>query len=272
MVLNKDVLFGLCLLIASLLIVSYSLREGKNPGFLREVVFEAFTPFQKGSFYIQRSLKGVWEDYLYLVNLRRKNASLKKRVLRLEKENNELRELAIANKRLRSLLSLKKRVSLHTICATIIAQDPSPWFQTVLIDKGRADGIKEDMAVVVSQGIVGRVKEVSEGVSKVFLLTDPNSSIDAIIQRNRVRGIASGKRGNLLELKYVSEDEDVQIGDQVISSGMEGIFPKGFPIGKVKSIKKGVFPYMDIEIVPSSNLRRIEEVLVILRKPIEEDG
>jgi rod shape-determining protein MreC len=120
------------------------------------------------------------------------------------------------------------------------------------------------MAVVTSEGVVGRVIEVSLHTAKVLLITDPNSAMDVIVQRSRTQGIMEGKVEEVCVLKYVQKNEDVQVGDKVITSGLGGIFPKGLVTGTVTKVERkrpGIFQY--IEVTPSVDFSRLEEVLIL---------
>jgi rod shape-determining protein MreC len=133
-----------------------------------------------------------------------------------------------------------------------------------LVNKGEKDGVAKDMAVVTSEGVVGRVIEVSLHTAKVLLMTDPNSAMDVIVQRSRTQGIMEGKVEEVCVLKYVQKNEDVQVGDKVITSGLGGIFPKGLMTGTVTKVERkrpGIFQY--IEITPSVDFSRLEEVLIL---------
>jgi rod shape-determining protein MreC len=133
-----------------------------------------------------------------------------------------------------------------------------------LVNKGEKDGAAKDMAVVTSEGVVGRVIEVSLHTAKVLLITDPNSGMDVIVQRSRTQGIMEGKVEEVCVLKYVQKNEDVQVGDKVITSGLGGIFPKGLMTGTVTKVERkrpGIFQY--IEVTPSVDFSRLEEVLIL---------
>ncbi|MDH3557772.1 MAG: rod shape-determining protein MreC, partial [Deltaproteobacteria bacterium] len=144
-------------------------------------------------------------------------------------------------------------------------------FQTILIDKGRSDGVTQDMAVVSAEGLMGRVIGVSSHHAKVLLILDANSAVDALIQRSRVRGVLVGLGVDLCLLKYVQRNEDVQVGDQVISSGMGGVFPKGLLLGTVQEVVRGSSGlFQRVEVKPAANFNRLEEVMVVIQPPPEE--
>ena len=150
------------------------------------------------------------------------------------------------------------------IAAEVVGKDPSPWFQSILLDKGLADGVDKGLPVIDPVGVVGIVVEATDHFSKVMLITDPNSAVDALIQKSRARGIIKGGASGYCLLNFVLRKHDVKVGDTVVSSGMDGIFPKGLPIGKVASIVKqdaGIF--QDVTVTPFVDFERLEEVLVV---------
>ena len=153
-------------------------------------------------------------------------------------------------------LKFKKNIDERVLAAEVIAKDPSPWFKTVLIDKGNHDGVEKGMAVVIPEGIAGQTTEVSAHYSKVLLIIDHNSAVDALVQRDRARGIIKGGSAGQCLFKYVLRKHDVVVDDIVVSSGLDGVFPKGLPVGYVSGVikpKSGIFqevtvtPYVDFE-------------------------
>lgn len=253
------------LCIVAILFVSLNIKERKKPHLFEKIIFEVSSPFQKT---IQSTVKGVktlWGNYIFLVNLKKENAALSKTVNVLKEENLRLREAVIANTRLRKLLLFKETFGSPMVPAEVIGEDPSSWFKTIILDKGSKDGIEKKMAVVTSEGMVGRVIEVSRSVSKVLLLVDHGSALDAMAQRTRAKGILEGRVNQVCQLKYISRADDVRMGDEIISSGLGGIFPKGLLLGRVSKIKKegyGLFQY--IEVTPSVDFTKLEEVFIVV--------
>ncbi|PIX26576.1 MAG: rod shape-determining protein MreC, partial [Deltaproteobacteria bacterium CG_4_8_14_3_um_filter_43_13] len=197
--------------------------------------------------------------------LKKENTVLNKTINALKEENLRLREAAIANMRLRKLLLFKEEFRGSMVSAEVISEDPSSWFKTVILDKGSKDGIEKKMAVVTSEGMIGRVIEVSRSVSKVLLSTDHRSAIDVMVQRTRAKGILEGRVNQTCQLKYVSRADDVRMGDDIISSGLGGMFPKGLLLGRVSKIKRegsGLFQY--VEVTPSVDFAKLEEVFIVV--------
>jgi len=234
-------------------------------------------PVQNACVSTARFVRGVWHHYFFLINTAYRNEALEKRLARLEAENAAFEEVALANQRLRRLLDFHGQIDYDTFAAEVVARDPSGWFKTVVIDKGSDDGVRRNLPVVVSEGIVGQVIDVAPGYSKVLLIIDQNSAVDALCQRTRARGVVTGGTHNRCDFRYVLRKEDVQLGDLVISSGLDGVYPKGLRIGRVSGLVKlnaGVF--QTVEVDPLVNFDKLEEVLVVLTPPrfnlLEKNG
>lgn len=221
-------------------------------------------PVQYAVTYTIQGGRTVWTNYIYLVNVSEENDSLKNHIAKLKEENNHLRETLLLNSRLKELLAFKQEAAKTAVASNVIGVESAGWIKTATIDKGQSDGIRQDMAVVTPLGIVGRIIDTQPTTSKALLVTDPRSSIDAVAQRTRIRGMIQGNGTDGLALKYVNHGADMQIGDVIISSGLSGIFPKGMVIGEVSRIEKGEDNFfMDIEVKPSADIQRLEEVLII---------
>ncbi|MDR2388032.1 MAG: rod shape-determining protein MreC [Deltaproteobacteria bacterium] len=208
----------------------------------------------------------VWFSYFQLVGVKEENDSLKRMVERQNRQIIQLTEERTANERLRRLLGFKITAEGRYIGAKIVAWDPGPWYQSMVIDVGSADGVFLNCPVVTEAGVVGRVAEITSHYAKVLLITDPGSGIDAFIQRNRVHGLLSGQGSSgLMSLDYVRKADDVRPGDLVVTSGLDGIFPSGLSIGSVTIVdKKSLGLFLEAQVNPSVDLNGLEEVLVKL--------
>jgi len=260
------------LILLPLLFLSSSSKARKEMAWYDRVIFYMTHPIQE---LITNTVEGAFsffDNYVNLIDTKEKNKKLKKQLSSITQEARQLREVQLENERLRALLNFKQRVSPFMIPAQVISKDISNEFETIRINKGSRDNIKKDMAVVTPQGIVGRIIKVTSNYSTVLTIIDPASRIDGIIQRSRARGVISGVSGGNCIMEYVRRTDDVKEGDEVISSGLAGIFPKGLHIGKVyKVIKKpyGISQY--IEIKPDVEFSKIEEIFVVLGvEPIPE--
>ena len=205
-----------------------------------------------------------WTTYVGLIGVRRENDRLGRRVLDLEQELVHLREVKQAEERLAAILGFQRRFDAPLLAALVVGRDPLPVFGTLTINRGEADGVRRNMAVLSAQGIVGRTIDTSPHAARVLLVTDHNSGVDAIVQRTRARGIVEGALDGRCVMKYLKRGEDVEVGDVIVTSGLDGIFPKGIPIGTVTHVTRGTRGLLQVaDVQPSAPLDRVEEVIVV---------
>ncbi|MDZ7832860.1 MAG: rod shape-determining protein MreC [Desulfobacterales bacterium] len=210
----------------------------------------------------------LWEHYFWLVSVGYENERLQKELAQAKQANHKCREVALANERLRELVRLKQQRSFEYLAAEVIARDPSPWYRTIVINKGTADGVRAQNPVLTAKGIVGHVLHATADHAKVLLIVDRNSSVDAMIQRSRARGIARGADNGKCLFDYTLRKKEVRIDDIVISSGFDQLYPKGFRIGRVsKVVRRNAGLFQDVEITPFIDFKTLEEVMVLLNPP-----
>ncbi len=264
---KKRFFFLLGLFIIALIFFARDIENRKTYTFFDRLFLDVLiTPVKISTLCINKAVH-IWRGYFYLVDLKKENSFLKGYIENLEMQNQLLREEALENKRLRELLSFKKKFAHTMRPAEIIGRDPSSWFKTIIIDKGSKDGLVRDCGVVTPRGIVGRIIDVTEASAKVLLITDVNSAVDAVVKRNRARGIVEGFGENTCQLSYVLNTEDVLLNDVLVSSGLNSIYPKGVSIGTVSRIvknKQGFFQF--VEIKPLVDFAKLNEVLVVLKE------
>ena len=176
-----------------------------------------------------------------------------------------LEEIVRENTRLENLLKFKRQLVYSSVVASVVGREPSYWNSTMIIDKGRADGIQQGMPVVNALGVVGKISEVSHRTSKVILLTDPQFSIAVLIQEPRESGLVSGTLQGVCRMKYIRDDAQIHVGDKVITSKLSSSFPEGLLIGEIISVKADHQRHtVECLVQPSVAFSQIEEVLVIL--------
>jgi rod shape-determining protein MreC len=261
---NQVPLSSFCCLLLSIYILNAAARGQLKNEPLSAVLMWILRPLQIASQGTANWVKGFQENYDTLAGFRSENERLRKRIQSLEIERQRLLEAEATNRGLKQLLDFRSHLTGAAITATIIANSATSWFQSCTIDKGSADGVQKGMAVVTPLGVVGQVVSATARTAKVLLLTDPNSGIDVLVQRTRSRGIVSGSLENGTVLKYVKRSEDIQAGDRLITSGLDGVFPKGMMVGAVIAVRKqhlGLFQF--IEVLPSVQSARVEEVFVV---------
>ncbi|MDR1312429.1 MAG: rod shape-determining protein MreC [Deltaproteobacteria bacterium] len=214
------------------------------------------------------AVESVWRAYFSLVSVSAENERLRSALARQNRLITELDEAKVENSRLRRLLDYKGRTASRGIAARVLAWEPGPFYQSIVVGAGTDDGVYLEAACVTEAGVVGRVTEVSPGFSKVLLVTDLSSGVDAFISRNRVNGLLTGAGPGKLSLEYVRKAEDVRLGDAAVSSGLDGIFPAGLSLGTVTFVDKmSMGFFMHAEISPSVDLATLEEVLILLDPP-----
>jgi rod shape-determining protein MreC len=256
---------GLIILVTlSILVLSLSSRRpypAYGPG---RVAIALVAPFQKMIVATTRFFSDIWEHYFFLITVVDENKALSTELQRARALNHQFEEAALSNERLRRLFDLQQKMEQPLIAAQVVGKDPSPWFQSVLLDKGGAEGVEKGWPVINPDGVVGIVVEVTGHYSKAMLITDPNSAVDALIQQSRARGIIKGGASGSCLLNYVLRKYEVSVGDVVVSSGMDGVFPKGLPIGEVAAtIKQEAGIFQDVTVTPYVDFERLEEVLIV---------
>lgn len=254
--------------------VSLILQTGDGRGRsdrLGKLLLELISPLQRPVAVMTRGAGHTEHAVRDVFRTREKLVEARTRLRHLEDQVGHVDEVVKENERLRKLLDFRLTLKGDVIGARIIAHDPSSLAQTLVIDRGEADGVRKGAAVLVADGVVGHVFLASTHAARVLLITDHNSGVDAVVQRTRARGIVEGAIDGGCGLKFVKRTEDVKVGDVVVTSGLDGIFPKGSPIGRVSAIDKrghGLFQYATL--VTSVDMSDLEEVLVT-RGPVEVD-
>ncbi len=265
---RKQFIFvGIILFIAiNFIVVSMSSRESLPASALEKVFIPITSPVQHAVTDTINYINNIWNTYFISVRAVKDNIRLKKQLADAKEIKNRYEELRLENIRLKRFVDFTSQVPDTYVAAQIIARDPSPWFKTVMIDKGSDAGLSKGNPVLVSDGIVGKIVKVSKKSSRVLLIIDRNSSVDALVQNSRVRGIVKGNNEDNCFFVYVLRKDEVKSGEMIISSGLDQIFPKGLQIGRVLKVTKGHSQlFQNITLKTSVDFDKIEEVLVIKR-------
>jgi rod shape-determining protein MreC len=251
-------------MLAHVLLISAQVNSKAGVPVLESVTFGVFSELQRALSGGISGIRGVWSGYIGLRHLKVENDELKRQLAATQIAVQEQRALADRTRGLERLLEMRVLVPQKTTAADVIGAAATPDFRTVTIDKGSRDGLRRDMAVISPLGVVGRVVVPSGRSAKVQLLIDRNAAAGALIERSRAQGVVVGSGDERLQMDYVSEVSDVVAGDVVVTSGIDGIFPKGFVIGRVESVEKSGGAYKRITVMPAVDFQSIEEVLVVL--------
>ena len=264
----------LAVIVGHVILISAQVTTPSGVGVLDSVVFTAFSEVQRAVASTLDSVRGGWHGYVALRDAQDENDSLRSEVTRLRVQLQTERALASRTRQLQHLLAAKAETPLTTVAATIISADPTLWFQTVTIDRGAQDGLRADRAVIAAEGVVGRTfGTVAPRAARVQLLIDSNAAAAAVVERTRVAGVVHGGGGDApLQLEYVSTLADVRVGDAIVTSGIDRVYPKGFRIGRVVSCEPGPGLYQRIDVAPAVDFSALEEVLVVLDPGHEEEG
>ena len=225
----------------------------------------AVTPLEKVLVWVQTSTGNVWHSYFYLRGVRAENRSLKAQIEQMRLEQVRMSQDADQARRLQALLAFKEQFISQTMAAQVIGSSGSEQSRSVYIDKGEHDGIKPDMAVITADGIVGKVLLVYRSTSLVLLINDHSSGVGAILDKTRLQGIVRGTPAGEVVLERVMSDETVPAGELVLTSGGDGIFPKGLLVGRVTRISPGSELFLNIRVRPAADLSKLEEVLVVTK-------
>lgn len=258
----KDIIIFLVLILVLISITTTHRLENKLRWYDKAVLFIT-TPLEYALDGLISGTINFSNNYIFLIKTKADNNFLLEQNRKLNKELNRLQEIDFENQRLRRLLLFKEQISYFMLPAQVFARDASLEFESIRINKGSNTGVRKGLAVLNYDGVVGIVVRVASSFSDVLLVTDPNFSIDAMVQRSRVRGIVKGRSSDISEMKYLDRLDDVVVGDTIISSGFSGYFPKGVIIGTVTKIDKNTFGVTQyVEVKPTVNFNKLEEVFI----------
>lgn len=260
--------------VAHIVLISAQVNTQRGVPVLEEVTFGTFAEVQRAATSAVAGVQEGWQNYFALQQIREDNEALRQEVAQLRIELEQERALAQESRTLQQLLELRNAAGLKTTAATVIGSGPDAFFRTITIDKGTSDGLRRDMAVVAPEGVVGRVVMPSARASKVQLLIDRGAGAGVMIERSRTMGVISGSgatddmafRAGLIDLDYVPNTADVEVGDRVVTSGLDGIYPKGFTVGEIQSVEREAGEFR-IKVRPAVDFSALETVLVVLEAP-----
>jgi rod shape-determining protein MreC len=253
-------------LVFNLLLLSLQTNQPGGPGFMRKWLLDIMSPAEKLVDSGVRGIWSVWDGYFALIGVRSENEKLRA-------ENDQLRmqiqgqdEAVREAERLRSFLGLAEAGIGKTVAARVIGRAPTPTrsLQTVTIDRGQSDGVKANDSVITPEGVVGRVLSVGTGSAVVQLITDAQSEIGAMFRESRVQALFKGTGSRDLELSYIDDDYGIEVGAEVVTSGLDRIHPKGLPLAIISSVGAKGDHFKMMFARPRVDLSRLEDVLVVI--------
>jgi rod shape-determining protein MreC len=261
--------------VGHIILISAQVSTERGVPVLEAVTFGAFAEVQRGATSAVSSAQDGWQNYFALQEIRQENERLRAEVTELRVGLQQERTLAQQTHALQKLLEFKTSTEWQTRAAAVIGSGASPEFRTMTIDKGTQDGLLAGMAVIAPTGVVGRIITASARASKVQLLIDTSAGAGVIVERSRVNGVVSGVgmadevgfRPGLIDLDYIPGTADVKVGDRVVTSGTDGIYPKGFTVGEIQSVQREAGGDLRIRVRPAVDFGALEAVLVVLNSP-----
>ncbi len=256
--------FFICLLLFSLGLMTAKFRRVPQVDWVEAKVASVIMPLQAVLAKGTRSIRDVWYGYIDLTQVRQENIRLRQQTEALQGELHRYREAYLEQERLRAMLGFRSLAFPSAVPAEVLGVDPSLWAEAITINKGADHHLQKNSAIVTHRGLVGHVIELAPRYATVLLLTDRRSAVDALVQRTRARGIVFGKSQDQLTFRYVSVRETVEVGDEIISSGLGDIYPKGLRIGTVISVRPQRYGlFYEISVRPAVEFSKLEEVLAL---------
>jgi rod shape-determining protein MreC len=267
---HKSLMLLAGVVLLQVLMLAVQIKRDAQGRLLRVWTVGAVSPFQRAGTYGVGHIRGVWNHYFALQNTSRENEQLRRENDQLKLQITQLQSRAAEAERLAELLKFEKaHGEVPMIWARVIGAGAGTASQTIDLDRGERDGVKKNMGVITPDGVVGKVVEAYADTSQVLLLTDKDSGVGAMLADSRIQSPVGGTGEPLLVMKYVANDDNVNAGQRVVTSGMDRIFPKDLPVGTVTDVKAGN-PFKQIRVRPTANLERLEEVIVLLTlRPLE---
>jgi len=261
------------LVLAHLVVISRQVEGEGGVSLMQRAIWSVLLPPQREVASTIHGVKGVWQGYVGLRGTRDENRRLQEQVRALESRLEASQEQIGEAARLREILELRPILPFPTLTAQVIAREGVPWFRNITIDKGLSDGVTLNAPVLGVGGVMGRVVEVGPRAAKVQLLLDRDSGMGVRIERTRTTGVVAGQVAfsdsgtSELLMKYVPVLADVAVGDVVVTSGLDQMYPKGLVVGRVRSVGKGSGLFKEVAVQPSANFEKIEEVMVAAATP-----
>src|SRR5712692_2037368 len=256
-------------MVAQLLLLSFQITRNHNVRLIQVWAVAVFDPFERGLHGLVENSSRAWGTYRSLWRAHQQNQELHAQLLVAHSQLQQLSEQAGETQRLRALLELKTHLPLQSVAAEVIATSPGESGNAIFIDKGTDLGLVPDLAVVTPDGVVGKIIAVFPHTSQVLLITDASSGVGCLLEKSRIQGVLKGAGRNWSQLHYVMNEENVAVGEAVVTSGLDQVYPKGLPVGTVIKTDEGNI-YKTIVVKPAAALNRLESVLVVLKPSLQE--
>ena len=254
--LNKPLILAVCVCLITVLLVVFeplSNKVGLGFGYVLQLPARIATAIFETGY-----------EFIHFKSIANENKRLKRDIAALNSRAAAMDEAISENRRLKEILSMKDKLSSRSVAARVTGRDFSNWAESLTINKGTKDGIREEMAVLANGVVIGKITAVGRNISRVSLITDPEVRVVAISQRGRAGGLTYGIAHNRCIMKFIAKDADIKAGDTVVTSGTSGVYPQGFLVGKVIDVKfelNRMYKFAVIE--PAISALAVEEVLAV---------
>src|SRR5580658_6403471 len=259
---NRVLLAGGILLILSLHLISTGVHPGDLAAAPESAFLEVISPVTGAFTHLSDGSSSIVRDYVDLLHVRDENAQLRNELARVKSDQARLAELEVENQHLGELLELRDALGSKAVAANVIGSDATGISRTLVLSSGTDDGLRPGMAVV------GKIIAVSPNASRVLMIDDHNSALDGFDQRTRARGIVAGLVDDGVILKYADRSQDIRAGDTIVTSGLDGIFPRGLLVGTIQSVhREGPGLFLGVKITPAVDFRQLEQVLILTQPP-----
>ena len=231
------------------------------------MLLEIAVPFQEAVAIPANLLGNTWRSYLDLVDLRAENDGLRLNLAELEETNLQLREALVSSGHLDQIVDMRDDFEIPMLPSTVVGLDVNPFFRSILVDRGSEHGVLAGNPVITHEGVVGVVTRTSAHAAKTMLVLDRQSAVDAIVQRSRTRGIVQGGGNGELVFEFEGRGGDVRAGDQILTSGLGGVYPKGLKLGEVTELAEAGRSLLQVAVVRAAvDFGRLEQVFLMLRR------
>ena len=256
------------LLILSLHLITSGVHPGDLAARPQSAFLELISPIDGAFTHFSDGASAIGKDYLDLVHARDENVKLHEELTRVKADQARLAELEVENQHLSELLDLKDALGTNAVAANVIGSDAGGISRTLILASGTDEGLRAGMAVIANRGVVGKIIAVSPHASRVLLINDHNSALDGFDQRTRARGIVAGLVDDGVILKYADRSQDIKVDDTIVTSGLDGIFPRGLLVGTIQSVhREGPGLFLGVRITPAVDFRQLEQVMILTDPP-----
>jgi rod shape-determining protein MreC len=266
---QRTAVLFIAVMLGHILLISAQVNSRGGVPLLEVVTFGAFSEVQRAAAAITGGIRNGWNGYIDLRGVRAENETLRRQLSQIQVQFQQEHAKAERTRQLERLLGFRHEIQIETVPSGVIGAGASLDFRTLTIDKGSNAGLAKNMAVIAPTGVVGRIVTPTAHASKVQLLIDRNAAVGALVERSRAQGVVLGSGEGLLRMDFVTSTSDVKAGDTIVTSGIDGIYPKGFVIGTVEKVGAGNGIYKAIAVRPAVDFNRLEDVLVVKSAPAQ---